>query len=186
MSEESSGWARVGEWLKGNAGTGAALVGSLLTGNVPGAVAAGVALVSSATGTNDAVEALTQLQNDPATVIRLRELALQEEASIRQHILEMERLRVDAEQREHQQTQETIRSGDNAESEYVRNTRPRLARQSWYATIAYVFLFEGAEALSKGLGAEWDLAGLLISPAAVYMGFRTIDKMGLTNRFKGK
>lgn len=30
----------VGEWIKGNAGAGAALAGSLLTGNVPGAVAA--------------------------------------------------------------------------------------------------------------------------------------------------
>ena len=37
-------WSDVGSWLKDNAGTGAALVGSLLTGNVPGAVAAGVAL----------------------------------------------------------------------------------------------------------------------------------------------
>ena len=35
-------WAEVGKWLKENAGIGATLVGSLLTGNVPGAVAAGV------------------------------------------------------------------------------------------------------------------------------------------------
>ena len=36
--------AEVGKWPKESAGTGATLVGSLLTGNVPGAVAAGVAL----------------------------------------------------------------------------------------------------------------------------------------------
>ena len=28
-------WTDVGSWIKDNAGTGAALVGSLLTGNVP-------------------------------------------------------------------------------------------------------------------------------------------------------
>lgn len=43
-------WNGVGTWLKGNAGTGAALVGSLLTGNVPAAVVAGVALVSTVLG----------------------------------------------------------------------------------------------------------------------------------------
>jgi hypothetical protein len=43
-------WKDVGDWLQKNAGTGAALVGSLLVGNVPGAVAAGVSLVASASG----------------------------------------------------------------------------------------------------------------------------------------
>jgi hypothetical protein len=31
-------WSSVGEWLKTNTGSGLALVGSLLTGNVPGAI----------------------------------------------------------------------------------------------------------------------------------------------------
>lgn len=79
-------WSNVGEWLKSNAGTGASLVGSLLTGNVPGAVAAGVALVSSATGSTDPAKALEALQTDPATMVRLRELAIQDEESIREHI----------------------------------------------------------------------------------------------------
>lgn len=43
-------WRDVGDWLKNNAGPGAALVGSLLTGNIPGAIAAGVSLVGGATG----------------------------------------------------------------------------------------------------------------------------------------
>lgn len=34
-------WKDVGSWLETNAGAGAALVGSLLTGNVPGAIAPG-------------------------------------------------------------------------------------------------------------------------------------------------
>ena len=40
-------WKDVGAWVKKNAGPGAALVGSLVTGNVPGAVAAGVSIISS-------------------------------------------------------------------------------------------------------------------------------------------
>lgn len=170
-------WATVGEWLKTNAGTGAALVGSLLTGNVPGAVAAGVALVGSATGTADPAHALAALQGDPATVLRLRELAIQEEASIREHIRAMEELRLKDEQSAHQQQQDTIRSGDNSSDEYVRHTRPMMARQSWYFTAGYVVLFEALQAAGAfHSGAEMELAMVLIAPAAAYLGFRTWDK----------
>lgn len=170
-------WSEVGGWLRENAGTGAALVGSLLTGNVPGAIAAGVSLVSSATGTNDPGAALRALQGDPATVIRLRELAVQEEASIREHLRLMHIAELEDKQAEHREQQETIRSGDNAEDEYVRHTRPLMARQSWYATIAYVIGMELLKAiLEKGTGANWDLAMIMIAPAGAYMGFRSWDK----------
>lgn len=33
-----STWSKVGDWLKDNAGSGAALVGSLVTGNVPATI----------------------------------------------------------------------------------------------------------------------------------------------------
>lgn len=88
-------WSRVGGWIKGNAGSGAALVGSLLTGNIPGAVAAGVSLVSSATGTNNPSEALAQLQQDPETLVRLKELAIENEQSIRSHIEAMSRIELE-------------------------------------------------------------------------------------------
>lgn len=170
-------WSDVGNWLKDNAGTGAALVGSLLTGNVPGAVAAGVALVGSATGTNDPAKALAALQGDPATVLKLRELAVQEEASIREHIRTMEEMRLKDEQAAHEQQQLTIRGGDTAEDEYVRRTRPMMARQSWYATMAYVLVFEGLNSAKVFAGgANWDLAMILLAPAAAYLGFRSLDK----------
>lgn len=173
-------WSDVGNWLKNNAGTGAALVGSLLTGNIPGAVAAGVALVGSATGSNDPAKALEALQTDPATVVKLRELAMQEEARIREHIRAMEEMRLKDEQAAHEQQQLTIRSGDNVEDEYVRHTRPLMARQSWYATMLYVIGFEGLKALDLfNSGAGWDLAMILISPAAAYLGFRSLDKFRL-------
>jgi len=170
-------WSDVGSWLKDNAGTGAALVGSLLTGNVPGAVAAGVALVGSATGTNDPAKALAALQGDPATVLKLRELAIQEEASIREHIRTMEEMRLHDEQAAHEQQQLTIRTGDTAADEYVRHTRPMVARQSWYATMIYIIGFEGSQAFKLfDMGANWDLAMILLSPAAAYLGFRSLDK----------
>lgn len=170
-------WSDVGKWLKENAGTGATLVGSLLTGNVPGAVAAGVALVGSATGTNDPAEALAALQRDPATVLRLKELAYQEEASIREHIRTLTEMELKDKQAEHEQQQLTIRGGDNAGDEYVRHTRPMMARQSWYATMGYIIGFEGCKALKFfDFGANWDLAMILLAPAAAYLGFRSLDK----------
>lgn len=169
--EGGSGWSKVGNWLKGNAGTGAALVGSLLTGNVPGAVAAGVALVSSATGTNDATKALQQLQTDPATVIRLRELAVQEEASIRAHIQSMEELRMQDAQASHEQTQLTIRSGDNAEDVVVRRTRPL---QSWLSLFASIF-YAGWQVYHQREVDEFVL-GLFLTLPWAYAGLREIGK----------
>lgn len=173
-------WSDVGSWLKENAGSGAALVGSLLTGNVPGAVAAGVALVGSATGTNDPAKALAALQTDPATVVKLKELSVQEEDSIREHIRAMEEMRLKDEQAAHAEQQQTIRAGDQAEDEYVRHTRPMMARQSWYATMVYIIGFEALKALKVfDTGASWDLAMIVIAPAAAYLGFRSLDKFRL-------
>lgn len=172
-----STWGKVGGWLKANAGAGAALVGSLLTGNVHGAVAAGISLVSSATGEADPEKALAVLQSDPGAMLKLRELAVAESASIREHIRLMEEKRLLDEQAAHKEQQTTIRSGDNAEDVYVRHTRPRMARQSWYVTAAYVVVFEGLKNAGLwSLGANWELAMLLGAPAAAYLGFRTADK----------
>lgn len=170
-------WSDVGNWLKGNAGSGAALVGSLLTGNIPGAVAAGVALVGSATGQADPAKALEALQTNPETVLKLKELAFKEEESIRQNIRALEEMRLKDEQAAHAEQQQTVRSGDNAEDEYVRHTRPMMARQSWYATVVYVIGFEGLKAVKIfDTGASWDLAMIVMAPAAAYLGFRSLDK----------
>lgn len=170
-------WSDVGKWLKTNAGSGAALVGSLLTGNVPAAVAAGVALVSSATGEAEPSVVLQRLQSDPASIVRLRELAVQEQQSIRDHVRAMAELQITDQQREHAEQQTTIRSGDQASDEYVRHTRPMMARQSWYVTALYVVGFEAAKAGGAfSGGASVELALLLLGPAAAYLGFRSLDK----------
>jgi hypothetical protein len=160
-------WNDVGDWLKNNAGTGAALVGSLLTGNVPGAVAAGVSLVASATGQATPDAAMAQLQNDPASVIRLRELAFQNEASIREHIRAMTESELKDKQAEHHETQETIRSGDNAEDTFVRRTRPGQSWLSLGAAIVYVFSRDDP---------SMEIAALLLTLPWAYAGLRQIGK----------
>lgn len=161
-------WSDVGTWLKGNAGTGAALVGSLLTGNVPGAVAAGVALVSSATGTVDAADSLHILQTDPAARIRLAELQVQEQASIRAHLEAMTALQMQDAAAEHHETQETIRTGDTAESVLVRSTRPL---QSWMSLLAALWY-----SLFTPNPTEFVLVALLTLPFT-YAGLRGLDKI---------
>lgn len=161
-----SAWKKLGEWLKDNAGSGAALVGSLLTGNVPGAVAAGVSLVSSATGTDDPVKALESLQRDPQTVVRLRELAQQEQADIRRHLEAI-----------HRETQTTIRAGDVALDDYVRRTRPQIARQSWAAVIAYCLGSWVVHAWTGSTLFDPYIASILSAPAWAYLGMRTADKI---------
>ena len=166
-----SDWKSVGQWVKDNAGTGAALVGSLLTGNVPGAVAAGISMVSGATGTDDPIKALTQLQNDPDALVKLRELANTEEASIREHIREMNRIALEDKQAEHHETQETIRSGDKAQDRLVRWTRPL---QSWASlSIAAVYSFISVK---YGEGPDMMILGAWLTLPWAYAGLRQVGK----------
>lgn len=170
-------WSGVGSWLKKNGGTGAALVGALLTGNAPAAIAAGVSLVSSATGQADPGAALEALQQDPATVVRLRELANEDAQNIREHLRLLAEADLKDKQAAHKEQQDTIRAGDEADDLYVRRTRPRMARQSWYATAMYVMVFEAMYGLKiTANGANWELAMILAAPAMAYLGFRTWDK----------
>ena len=160
-------WSDVGEWIKSNAAPGAALVGSLLTGNVPGAVAAGVALVSGATGVATPEAALAQIQQDPTTLVRLRELAQQNEASIREHIRTLAELEFKDQQAEHEQTQLTIRAGDAVEDAFVRRTRPGQSWLSLFAALAYVFTQDNPSV---------EILGLLMTLPLAYAGLRQWGK----------
>jgi hypothetical protein len=162
-----STWKDVGNWLKGNAGTGAVLVGSLLTGNVPAAVAAGISLVSSATGTNDPTAVLESLQTDPTTVLKLKELTLQNEQSIRQHVEAMARMDLEDEQKAHAETQTTIRAGDATEDRFVRWTRPMQSWLSLLAALYYMLILDGSS--------EFVITALLTLPFA-YFGLRQFGK----------
>lgn len=169
-------WKTVGDWLKNNAGASTVLVGSLLSGNIPAAVAAGVSLVSSATGQVDPIKAMDALKSDPATMVRLRELALQEEASIREHIRALEELKLKDIQLSHEQTQATIRNGDNAEDVVVRRTRPLQSWVSMFAAVAYALMYQNPDAT---------ILGLLLTLPCAYAGLRQIGK-GIDSVHKSK
>ena len=155
-------WSEVGGWLKDNGGTGVALIGSLLTGNVPGAIAAGVSLVGSATGQTDPMEALRALQNDPETTIRLKELYYENEQDIRRDYRETLKLELEDAQKEHETTQETIQNGDNSDDVIVRRTRPFQSWLSLFAALGYVFTQDtpSIEILMLLLTLPWAYAGL--------------------------
>ena len=163
-------WDSVGQWVKQNAGKGASLVGSLLTGNLPGAVAAGVSIVSSATGTDDPVKALAQLQQDPSALIELKRIAHEEQKSIRIHLAEMERIKREDNQHSHEQTQQTVRDGDKSDKWYVAATRPAQSWLSLIAAITYVFTAETI---------DMTILGLLLTLPWSYAGLRQIGK-GIT------
>lgn len=156
-------WADVGEWLKSNATQGAALVGSLLTGNVPAAVAAGVSLVASATGQGTPDHALASLQRDPASIIKLQELAYSQEASIRQHIEAMARIELESQQ----VTQATVQQGDKADDRFVRWTRPAHAWLSLCAGVAYIFTSASPDEFA---------IGVLFALPFTYAGLRSFEK----------
>ncbi len=162
-------WSDVGDWVQNNAGTGAALVGSLLTGNLPGAIASGVALVTGATGQATPEAVLNTLQTDPATVVRLRELAVQDEENIRNHIREMTQMQFEDEQKSHETTQTTVRNGDNSDDRVVRWTRPL---QSWLSMVFagfYVF---------RGDPVDVAILGILLTLPFSYAGLRQLGKWG--------
>lgn len=106
--------------------------------------------------------------------------------------IELERIQVEREkalladqQAAHTEQQTTIRNGDNATDEYVRQTRPLMARLSLYGCMAYILLLvlgQQAAAIATASGftvvmpaPDWDIALMLLMPALGYLGFRTLD-----------
>lgn len=108
---------------------------------------------------------------DPAALVELQKLKIEMEKEQTRRL----ELQLADKQSEQHETQETIRSGDGATDTYVRNTRPLMARQSWYVTAFYVLAFEGIKVAGFGDGADWSMAAMLSTPAWAYLGLRTLD-----------
>ncbi len=170
-----SKWAKVGEWLKDNGGGLLGVVGAVATGNIPGGVAMVASMISEATGQHDPLKALERLKANPETMIKLKEIAGLEEENIRKHHREVLALELEDAQKEHEEQQKTIRIGDTAKDKYVRHTRPLIARQSWYGTMAYI-IGGGVLSAFTDITVHMELALVLLGPAGAYMGFRTWDK----------
>ncbi|PHS59309.1 MAG: hypothetical protein COB03_03170 [Alteromonas sp.] len=162
-------WSDVGGFLSENKTGVAGLVGSLLTGNVVGAVSAGASMVAQATGTTNPDKALATLQNDPEAMARLEEIAAAREAEVNRHLESVMALELQDKQRSHSETQQTIRNGDNAEGA-VKYVRPLHATASLIAGIVYVFITESA---------DLTILGAFLTLPTAYAGLREIGKRNL-------
>lgn len=177
-----SSWNKVGRWLKSNASEGAALVGSLLTGNVPGAIAAGVSMVSSVTGKTDPQEVLDALATNPNNVVELKKLALEENKSVREHLETMTRLEMEDEQNSHHETQETIRAGDKAEYWFVKITRPG---QSWLSLIGALGYVGFCISATPIIAVDFMILSAMLALPMSYAGLRQIGKWKDSNSTLG-
>ncbi|MND24092.1 hypothetical protein D3C80_145070 [compost metagenome] len=108
---------------------------------------------------------------DPTVLVELQKLKNEMEKEQTRRL----ELQLADQQSEQHETQETIRSGDAATDTYVRNTRPLMARQSWYVTALYVLAFEGLAVAGFGGGADLSMVAMLSTPAWAYLGLRTLD-----------
>ena len=159
-------WSDVGGFLKENKTGVASLVGSLLTGNVVGAVSAGASMVAQATGTTDPDQALAELKKNHDAMLRLEEIAAAREAEVDRHLESVMALELQDKQRSHSETQQTIRNGDNAEGA-VKYVRPLHATASLFAGIAYVFVTDSPELA---------IIGAFLTLPTTYAGLREIGK----------
>ncbi|QCD01657.1 hypothetical protein E7703_10935 [Citrobacter portucalensis] len=161
----------VGGWFGGDAARTADSVAGI------------VETVNGAINPQDQQRVLEQklAQLPPEQFVQLESLRVQ----LEQYQLERQKALLADQQAAHHEQQETIRNGDNATDEYVRQTRPRMARLSLYSSIAYVMLMslgQQAGAIAAGFGhvfsmpaPDWDISLMLATLALGYLGFRTLD-----------
>ena len=160
-------WKKVGNWIKGNVEGGTKLVGSLLTGNITGAVSAGIGLVTGATGEEDPEKVLESLKSNPDAMVKLKELYVKEEDLVREHIRELKRIELEDEQASHHETQETIRQGDQSEHWFIRFNRPAMAWCALAVSAAYLFINTSPDIM---------LLSAFMSLPLSYFGLREVGK----------
>ena len=160
-------WSKVGKWVKGNVGGGAKLVGSLLTGNIPDVISTGIGIVTGATGEDDPEKVLESLKSNPDAMVKLKELYVKEEDLVRQHIKEMKRIELEDEQISHNETQETIRQGDQSEHTFIRFNRPAMAWCGLLISAAYLFISSSPDLM---------LLSVFMSLPLSYFGLREVGK----------
>ncbi|WP_411752135.1 hypothetical protein [Serratia sp. (in: enterobacteria)] len=161
-------------------------IGSLFGGDTAktaNSVAGIVETVGNAVSPQDQQRVLEQklAQLSPDQLVQLESLKVQ----LQQFQLERDKAVLADRQAAHHEQQETVRNGDNSVDEYVRRTRPLMARLSLYSSILYVLLLAiGQQGASIATAAghamvmpepDWDIALMLAMPALTYLGFRTLD-----------
>lgn len=169
-------WQKVGDFIKDNAGNGAALIGTLLTGGTGPAIAAAISMVSNATGTNDPEKALQALNDNPDLMVKLEEIRLKRATEIDSHIAMMELAKLEDKQKEHETTAKLIIEGQKvAEGWLEKNSRPLMAWASLLSTVAYAF---------QAATPDPFIISILSSGYLAWMGLRTKDKITASKLLK--
>ena len=163
--------------LTGVVGKIAPMLGAALGGPAGGAVGS---MISAALGVDNTPDAVAEaVKTNPEAAVKLAEI---------QANLEIARLNADTAQ--HSETEQTARAEQQSGDEYVRRTRPGLARKSAYATFGYaiatgvVFPILNAAKDTALPGPDGFIISALFAPCLAYMGVRTID--AFSKQGKGK
>lgn len=136
----------------------------------------------------DAVKGLPTSQAEQSLAAGLARLAPEtllafEQAKVRLAEIEKEReaARLAAETAQHVATQETARVEAQSDDEYVRRTRPGIARKSFYFTMVYALItavlfpvLNAIYGLTLPAVQEWIVVALF-GPCLSYIGARSVD-----------
>jgi hypothetical protein len=154
--------------IAGVVGKVAPLLGAALGGPAGGAVGA---MISAALGTENTPDAVAEaVKTNPEAAVKLAEV---------QANLEIARLQ--AETAQVSETQQTARAEQQSGDEYVRRTRPSLARKSAYVTFGYVIttgvLFPVVNALVQTAlpGPDGFIISAVSAPCLAYIGVRSAE-----------
>lgn len=159
----------------------APLLGGALGG--PGGAAIGGLIASAFGGDPNDPEALAaKIQNDPQSAIKLREIETRHKERLEELALDRHKADLDAETKRHEASQETIRAEAEHGTDYVKNTRPKIARLSFYAGTLYALVSAAAALITLALHGDSSqmfpdptLLGTLYGPAGFYMTMRSVD-----------
>lgn len=167
------------ETLGNTVAKAAPLLGGAIGG--PGGAAIGQ-LVASAFGVeSDDPAAMEQaIKQDPQAALKLREIEARHQERLEELAMQRHAAELEAETTRHTESQKTIRAEAEHGTDYVKETRPRIARLSGYATIIYCLVAETARLITEAwggtlAGADVAVAAVLFSPCGTYMTMRTFD-----------
>lgn len=158
----------------------APLLGGALFG--PGGAAIGQ-MVAAEFGVdgNDPEAVKKAIEKDPEAALKLRQIETRHKERLEEIAFKRHEADLTAETERHKASQKTIQTEAEHGTAYVKETRPKIARLSGYATIGYCLVAETAKLITAAWGgadiggADVAVAAVLFSPCGTYMTMRTFD-----------
>lgn len=151
------------------------LVGGLFGGKTKAVTDKVAGFVDEAAGLprDQAVADVTRKMADlpPEDFVELRKC----DVKLKEIAADLDKAKMQAESDRHAESQETIRAQVASTDEYVRRTRPKMARRSFNAGTIYIVGSELLKAFGYGDGASVELAGMLYSASLFYTTMRSAE-----------